>query len=125
MGEPGAGDVDMGGIGMIDRQQNPLLLHRGGEIDRLADAAIGDQLAQRRAGLDRLAGEFERRARALDEPAFAAGGDDQRALAFLVGDLGQSHLPLPRRGDSGLVGSRVNMTSAARQSREAQADGAE
>ena len=93
MGEAGAGDVDMRGIGVVDRRQDPLLLHRGGEIDRLADAAIGDELAQRRAGLDRLAGEFERGARALHEPAFAARGDDQRALAFFVDDLGQSHVP--------------------------------
>jgi len=29
----------------------------------------------------------------LGTPAFAARGDDQRALVFLVGDLGQSHVP--------------------------------
>ena len=93
MRQPGAGDVDMRGIRVVDRQENPLLLHRGGEIDRLADAAVGDQLAQGRAGLDGLLGELERRAGALHEPAFAARGDDQRALVFLVGDLGQSHVP--------------------------------
>ena len=77
MGQPGAGDEDMRGIGMVDRRQHPPLLVGGREIDRLADAALGDELFQRDAGLDGVFGELARRACAFDEPAFAARGDHQ------------------------------------------------
>ena len=83
--------VRCGGVLVVDRIEHAALLERGGEIHRLADAAIGDELAQRRARFDRLMREFERRARALDEAAFASRGDDQRALAGFVDDLRQSH----------------------------------
>ena len=91
MRQPRAGDIEMRGIPVVDRVEHAALLERGGEIHRLADAAIGDELAQRRARFDRLTREFERRPRALDEAAFAACGDDRRALAGFVDDLRESH----------------------------------
>ena len=45
MREPGAGDLEMRGVPVVDRVEHAPLLERGGEIDRLADAAIGDELA--------------------------------------------------------------------------------
>ena len=75
--------------------KNAPLLQRPGEIDRLADAAVGDELAERNALGDRLAREVERRARALDQPALAARGDRKRPLAVLVDELRQSHASAP------------------------------
>ena len=95
MGEAGAGDVDMRRVVVVERDQHPLLLQRRGEIDRLADAAVGDDLAQRRALAERLRREIAHRPQAFDQAAFAAHGDDQRALVVVVDDLGQSHAFFP------------------------------
>src|SRR5579872_550403 len=81
----------MRGILMIHRGQNPPLLQRASKIDRLADSAIGDELAKRDALSDRLARKIERRARALDQPALAARGDGERPFSRLVDELRQSH----------------------------------
>ena len=91
MRQPGAGDSkdarDPGGRWAEDAA----LLERGGEIDRLADAALGDDIADRGARIDRLTRQFEGRARAFDQAAFAARGDDERALVVFVDDLSESH----------------------------------
>ena len=95
MREAGPCHEDMRGILVIDRRQNAPFLQRGDEIDRPADPPISDELAQRNALGDRLARELERRARALDSPAFAARGDGERPLAVLVDELRQSHERAP------------------------------
>ena len=45
MRQAGAGDDKMRGILVINRIENAALFESGGEIDRLADAAVGDELA--------------------------------------------------------------------------------
>ena len=44
---------------VIDGSEHPPLLQRAGEVDGLADAPVGDELAQRRAFGDRLSREVE------------------------------------------------------------------
>ena len=92
MREARAGHEHMRRILVVDRREHALLLERAGEIDRLAQAAVGDQLAQGNAGFERLFGEVDRRARALDEPAYAARRDHESTLSVLVDNLRQPHL---------------------------------
>jgi hypothetical protein len=65
-------------------------------IDNLADSAISDDLTDRFACGDRLEGELIGGARAFDETALAARGDDKGAFVVLVDDLRQPHIVPPR-----------------------------
>src|SRR5580692_3770428 len=85
----------MRGIFVIDRREHALIFKRAHKIDRFTDAAVGDELAKGKALGERLAGELQRRARALDQPALAARGDRERPFAALIDELRQPHVFAP------------------------------
>src|ERR1700722_10030041 len=95
MRETRSGHDHVRGILVVDRRKNTPLFQRPSEINRLAHASIGNELAERRTLGDRLTREVDRRARALDQPALAARGDRKRPLAVLVDELRESHTFAP------------------------------
>src|SRR5438876_9324886 len=91
MRETCPGDEDVRWVLQIDRREHAPLFQRAKQIDRLADASIGDLFAQRKTRVDGLAREVEHRARALDQSALAARGHRHRPLAVFVDELRQPH----------------------------------
>src|SRR3984957_5802771 len=79
----------------VDRREHTPLFQRPSELDRFADSSIRNELAERDALGDRLAREVDRRARALDQPAFAARGDGKRSLPVLIDELRESQAFAP------------------------------
>lgn len=90
MGEAGAGQDEMRGIGMVDRRHQPPRFQLGGEIDLAGNAERIDRLRQRPAALDRLQRQRADIGDAGDEPGPVLPRRDHPPGAVLVPMLQQS-----------------------------------
>ncbi len=89
MCETGASHENMGGVLVVDWRKDTPLLECAAKVDRLADPAICDQLAQRDLLGNRLARKVERRAGAFDKPALATGRNRESPLSVVLNKLGE------------------------------------
>ena len=73
MGQAGAGQVQMRGVWMVDRRDQPALTVGGVEIDGLAETLALDQRGEAGAAARRLQRERVDAFRAVDDPRGAVG----------------------------------------------------
>ncbi len=73
MGQAGAGEVQMRGVGMVDRRDQPALAVGGVEIDGLAETLALDQRGEAAAAARRLQRERVDAFRAVHDPRGAVG----------------------------------------------------
>ena len=92
MGEPGAGDIKMRRIGMIDRRQHAALGEDRVDADGAAVALGGDQLGQPLAAGDRLLREVIDRTRPQNLKPLAVLDRTNRAPAAFGLVLNEVHV---------------------------------
>src|SRR5262245_49284733 len=100
MRQPGAREMQVRAVGMIDRREDPLLVERPFEVDALPRRALTCFRFQRRIALDCDLCELERTGDSIDAPRIAAvvcGCDYSRSVDIAQLYEAHAHRSLPAR----------------------------